>query len=89
MLEVVRIMRDHGWETAVAVAQGPDLGVSSGSSACSEQQYRGSVKDREEFENESVRRFSQHRANPMKVEHPWFHCKSLIYKWSDLPANQL
>ena len=61
MLEVVRIMRDHGWETAVVVAQGPDLGVSSGGSACSEQQYRGSVEDREEFENESIRRFSQHR----------------------------
>jgi hypothetical protein len=45
-------------------AQGPDLGVSSGGSACSEQKYRGSVKDREELENESVRRFPQHRATP-------------------------
>ena len=52
MLEVVRIVRDHDWETAKVVAsvmdvpgvrraralpaQGPDLGVSSGSSACSE-----------------------------------------------------
>jgi hypothetical protein len=45
-------------------AQGPDLGLSSGSSACSEQQYCRSVEDREELENESVRRFSHHRATP-------------------------
>ena len=44
--------------------RGPDLGESSGSSACSEQQYRGSVKDREELENEIVRRLSQHRPTP-------------------------
>ena len=46
--------------------RGQDLGVSSGSSACSEQQYRGSVKDREELENEIVRRLSQHRPTPME-----------------------